>query len=90
MIRSSSDHSVFSCFYKNYKSFLAVETDDILLATQNSIFKRLMQEFDTLFVYTFQGAPKLNLLNVRIFHSEYIISIEQTDNIMKTLFSNIG
>ena len=37
IIRSSSDHVVFTWVYNNYKSFLAVETDDILLAIENGI-----------------------------------------------------
>ena len=50
MIRGASDHSVFSWFYNNYKYFLAVETYDILIETQNRIFfERLVQEFDTIF-----------------------------------------
>ena len=53
MIRSSSDHSVFSWVYMNYKSLFYVEIDDILIATQNSIlFEMSMQEFDTIFDYT--------------------------------------
>ena len=44
MIRRSSDHAVFSWFYKNYKYFLDVETDDILMATENILFfERLTQ-----------------------------------------------
>ena len=54
MIISSSDHAIFSWIYKNYKSFLSVETYDILMATENIIcFEILTQEFDTLFDYTF-------------------------------------
>ena len=50
MIINSSDHSVLSWFYNNYKYFLAVETYDILIETQNRIFfERLVQEFDTIF-----------------------------------------
>ena len=59
MIRSSSDHSVLSWVYKTYKSFLAVETDDILMATDNIIFFEIItQEFDTLFDHTFQEVSK--------------------------------
>ena len=60
MIRSFSDHAVFSWIYKNYKSLLAVETYDILMATENIIcFEILKHEFDTLFEYTFQEVSKL-------------------------------
>ena len=37
MIRSSSDHAVFSGVYRAYKSFLDVETDNILMTTDNRI-----------------------------------------------------
>ena len=55
MIISSYEHSVLSWVYKTYKSFLAVETYDILVATDNIIFFEIItQEFDTLFDFTFQ------------------------------------
>ena len=39
----------------NYKYFLAVETDDILMKTQNMIsFQILIQEFYNIFDYTLQ------------------------------------
>ena len=58
------------------KTFLDVETDDILMAAHNKIcFEILMQEFDTLFYYTFQERQKLKLLNIKIIRSEYGISI---------------
>ena len=44
IIRISSDHAVFSRTYKTYKPILALETYDILMATQNNIcFKRPTQ-----------------------------------------------
>ena len=44
IIKSSSDHAVFSWVYKIYKYFLAVETDEILTLTENRIyFERLTQ-----------------------------------------------
>ena len=33
MMRISSDYAIFGWNYKTYKSILAVETDDILIAT---------------------------------------------------------
>ena len=55
MIRSSSDYAIFSWVYKTYKSFLAFETDDILMAIVNIIwFEIIAQDSDTLFEYTFQ------------------------------------
>ena len=59
MIRRSSDHAVFSWFYNNYKDFLDVETDDILMAKENrTCFEILTQVFDTLFGYTLQEGSK--------------------------------
>ena len=50
VIRSSSEHSVFLCKYITYKTIFEVETDDILVATQNIIcFEILTKYFDTLF-----------------------------------------
>ena len=31
MIRSSSEHAIFSCNYKTYKPILSVETNDIIM-----------------------------------------------------------
>ena len=42
-----------------------------------------MQEFYNLFDYTFQEEPKLNILNINIIQSEYVISIDHTDHIIK-------
>ena len=84
IIRISSDHAVLSWVYNNYKSFLGVETYYILLETHNSIcFEILMQEFDTLFYYTFQEGPKQKLVNINIIQIKYVISTYQTDHIMK-------
>ena len=91
MIRSSYYHNLLSWVYKNYKSLFAVETYEILLVTENRIcFEILMQEFDTLFDHTFQELPELKLLNIDIIKGKYGINIDQTDQIMKLLFNNIG
>ena len=37
MILSSSGRAIFSWVYNNYKSFLALEIDDIIMATENII-----------------------------------------------------
>ena len=43
MVKVSSDNDALSWVYNNYKSFLAVEIDEILLETHNRIcFERLM------------------------------------------------
>ena len=69
----------------------AVETYEILLVTDNIIcFEIPMQEFNTIFDHAFQELPKLNLLNIDIIKGKYGINIDQTDQIMKLLFNNIG
>ena len=86
MIRSSSEHALLSWVYKTYKSFLAVETDDILMAKENRIwFEIIAQEFDTLFDYTFQESQKLKLVTIDIIQSKYCINIDQIDHIMKNI-----
>ena len=91
MIRGSSYHDIFSLVYNNYKSLLAVETDGIIMSTENRLcFEILTQEFDTMFEYTSQTGLKLKLFNIKIIQSKYDISFDQTDHIMKKLFKNIG
>ena len=86
MIRRSSDHTVLSRVYKNYKSFLVVETDYTLMETENmNCFEILTQEFDTIFDYTFQEGSKIKLLNINIIQGKYGISIDQSDHIMKNI-----
>ena len=70
----------------HYKSLLAAKTDDILTEAHNRLlFEILMQEIDTLFDYNFQEVPKLKLLNINIIQSEYGISIDQRDHIIKKI-----
>ena len=86
MISISSDHTIFSWNYENYEYFSSVETYDILMATQNSIlFEIMIQEFDTLFDYTFQERPKINHPNINIVQSEHGISTDHTDHIIKNI-----
>ena len=49
-----------------------------------------MQWFDTLFPYTFQEGPKLNLLNIDTIQGKYVIIINQTDHIMKNIVQEYG
>ena len=71
---------------KNNKYLLAVETDEIIMATENIIcFEILTQEFYTIFEYNFQEVSKLKLLNINMIQSKYRISIDQTEHIMKNI-----
>ena len=70
----------------SYRIILGVEIYDTLVATQIRIcFEILIQEFDTIFDYTFQEGPKLNPLNIKIIQSENNISIDQTYHIIKNI-----
>ena len=70
--------------YKTYKYFLKVETYDILMATHNFIwFKIMIKEFDTLFDHTLQEGEELNTFNINIIKSEHVINIYQKDHIIK-------
>ena len=65
---------------------IAEETYDTLIAAQSRvIFEILIQEFDTLFYYTFQEGSKLKFLNIAIIQSEHGIIIDQTDHIIKNI-----
>ena len=44
-----------------------------------------MQEFYTVFDYTLQEGPKLNILNITIIHGEHGISIDQIDHIINNI-----
>ena len=56
------------------------------MAAQNIIYLEItMQEFYTIFDYTFQELQKLKLLNTNIIQSKYIISIYHTDQITKII-----
>ena len=44
-----------------------------------------MQEFDTIFEYTFQEVPKLKLPNINIIQSKHGISIDQTYHTTKNI-----
>ena len=86
MIIISSDHTVLSWVYNNYRLLLAFEPDDILLETENIIgFKRLAQKFDTIFDYNFQEGPTLNILKIKIIQTKYGIIIDQPDHTMKNI-----
>ena len=70
----------------NYKSFLYVETYEIITATHNRIFfEILIQEFDAICDYTFREALKLNIFNINIIQSEYGIRFYQTDHTTKNI-----
>ena len=86
MFWSSSDRSVLSWTYKNYKYVLSVETYDILMETQNSIwFEILIQEFYHIFDYTLQEGPRIKLLNISIIQSELDIFIYHKYHIIKNI-----
>jgi len=78
--------TVFSWTYKNYKSLLALATDDILIATQHkTCVDRHRSELDDMFDYTFKQGNVLKFLNIRIIQSIHGISIDQTEHIIKTI-----
>ena len=56
------------------------------MSTHNSIFfERPMQEFHTLFDYTFQEVPTLNLLNMNISSGEHGTITDQTNHIINKI-----
>ena len=65
---------------------LSVETENIIVATQNRIFfARPTKEFDTLFYCNFQQGEKLKPLNSNIINNEDGIIIDQTYHIINNI-----
>ena len=86
MIRISSDHTVFLWAYNTYKIIIAVETDDILMATQNIIcFETLTKDVDTSFDCGIQEGTNIKLHNISILQIEYGISIYKAYHIIKNI-----
>ena len=78
IIWSCSYHTLFQDSYNNQKYILTIERDDIILASQNrDSFNHLLQEFDTIFGYIFQGGHHLKLINLSAIQNDYVVKMNQ-------------
>jgi hypothetical protein len=95
MIRSSTDHGVFTwSFHDTEQCYLALATDDILfLSKTRSPFLTLRMELEKLFDLTVSEGSLLKFLNLRIVQSPAGISFDQTqhihNNILAEYFANV-
>ena len=70
----------------NVKAYLILATDDILyLSKSQEPLDALLQRFDDFFSYTIKRGTELQFLNFRIIQSEYGISLDQTNHIIKNI-----
>ena len=77
IIRSCSDHVVFTWTYKTYKFIFIVETYDILMITKRRIyFEILNRKFNTLFHFKLQEGDRNKILNITIIHSKHVMIID--------------
>ena len=82
MKQSTSCAGIYIWEYNKKRSYLALNTDDILLSTiHDTTFEYLCHEFQKLFDITTQHGEILKYLNIRIIQSNYGISMDQTRHI---------
>ena len=86
MIPATGNHGLFTYKEDNKLAFLALATDDMLLATTfKEFYDKLRSTFDTYFAYTTCEGPVLSFLNYRIIQSEYGTSIDQYNHIRQSI-----
>jgi hypothetical protein len=86
MIWNVYDHGVFLWDFNNERSYLVIETDDVLMASMSDgPFLYLQAELRKLFDFTCKQGNILKFLNLRIVQSPRGISLDQTHHITTTL-----
>jgi hypothetical protein len=79
MLRSSTDHGIFIWKWNDETCFLALETDDILMASPTrSPFLHLKADLEKLFDLTCSEGTILRFLNLRLIQSPCGVSMDQT------------
>lgn len=96
----ASDHGVFYCKYYvdetlvtsntvTYTSIIFLETDYMLMITQNKIFfDRLLLAFDPIFKYIIQKGNYIKFLNLCIIKSHYGLRIDKTQHIISNILDD--
>ena len=86
MVPATGNKGLFTFIDGDQTAFIALATDDILLATSNkSFYDKLKTTFDTYFAYTTCEGSVLQFLNYRIIQSEYGTSVDQFNHIRQTI-----
>jgi len=83
---SPLDHGVFIWKWKHYHSLSVLETDDLLMASDNDEpFLHLVTEFRKMFDLTSKQGSVLKFLNLRLIQSPHGISFDQTKHIQSQI-----
>ena len=86
MIPVTSSKGLFYWRCGEHTAYLALATDDILLAsTSPLLYEKLKATFDTYFAYNTVDGPTLLFFNYRIIQSEHGTSIDQYNHIRQSL-----
>jgi hypothetical protein len=93
--RSAIDHGIFIWIWQQETCYIALETDDILVASPtNNPFLYLKQELEKIFDLTVRMGTTLRYLNIRIIQSPAGISIDQSQHIkthiLDVYFKNVS
>jgi hypothetical protein len=82
MTRSHMDHGIFLWSWNNETCYIALETDDVLMAsTTREPFLHLKHDLEKLFDLKVKEGSSLRFLNLRIVQSPHGISMDQTQHI---------
>ena len=86
MVPATSNKGLFYWQQDGDTAFVALATDDILLATTNKKFYiKIQHTFDNYFAYTTKEGSILQFLNYRIIQSDYGTSVDQYNHIRQTM-----
>ena len=86
----SVDGAIFAMSRQTHILILAVQTDDLLIATNSSTLKNeVLQTLTAAFKVTTQEGSVIKYLNFRIIQSPHGISIDQTNHILDLVNSHI-
>jgi hypothetical protein len=89
MIRSTADHGIFIWTWINETSYVALETNDILMASPTRTpFLHLKGELEKLFDLQSNEGTILRFLNLRLIQSPLGISMDQTQHIRSKVLHN--
>ena len=86
----SVDNAIFAMTHNSHILVLAVQTDDLLVASNSTHLKdEVLNTFLTAFNITTQDDSILKYLNFRIIQSKHGVSIDQKDDIIELINTHI-
>ena len=88
MVPSVSNKGLFYWKHDQHYAYIALATDDILMASSHvSLFQLLQKTFDQYFGYTTATGSLLHFLNYRIIQSPHGVSIDQYSHLRQTILN---